>query len=225
MCGRFDRHRTISSFTKIFGDFLPTDDINLSPSYNISPSNFAAVLCNLNGDLKILSARWGFVPEWARELNKPKPINARAETILHKSMFKESMVRRRCLVLCDGYFEWKVHKDGSKQAYYISQLDGKPFFLGGIWSKNNLSKNSSIQTFCIVTTKANEQCSTIHERMPLMPDKNHFNEWLNLSSLNIDRVLEMLSPTKSKLKLTPVSNFVNNPKNNGEGCIAPLLET
>ena len=132
MCGRY----TLTAPSESLAEMLPgleiTDEI--SPRYNIAPTQEVAVVPN-NGENRMEHFRWGLIPSWAKD---PKignrMINARSETLAEKPSFRTAYKRRRCLVLADGYYEWRGEGDrGGKTPYYIRMESEKPFAFAGLW--------------------------------------------------------------------------------------------
>ena len=187
MCGRF----TLKESTKVKEKF----DINITPSYNISPGT--KLLTLYNNSLDFLN--WGYSPSWAK---KPfNLINARIETIDEKPSFKNA---KRCLIIADGYFEWK--KSARKIPYYF-HMNNELFFFAGLF--NNTSG------CCIVTHNADQSLTNIHERQPLIILGNDSKKWL-------DKTFNFNYRKKIDLDYYEVSTKVNSPKNNTKENINPL---
>tara|TARA_B100000686_G_C16495086_1_gene814105 strand:+ start:137 stop:820 length:684 start_codon:yes stop_codon:yes gene_type:complete len=226
MCGRFDRHRPVSDFLEVIDapDLIDQSADSAAPSYNVAPSHEAAVVCATDTGLRLRPLTWGFVPAWAKDSKMPKPINARAETLCQKPMFRNAFRASRCLVLCDGYFEWRRQADGSKQPFYITLEDGAPFVMTGLWARNTTLTAQPIESFCVITTEASEFCRDIHPRMPVILDRTYHQAWLKASSLSLDAATAMLRPSSRRLRLSPVSRFVNSPANDSPQCISPISQ-
>jgi putative SOS response-associated peptidase YedK len=103
---------------------------------------------------------WGFVPEWASETRFTRPINARSETAHEKPMFRTAFSKQRCLVLCDGYYEWQRLSKGHKQPHYFCLPLGAPMILAGLWSSNDRLTGNVLQTFCVLTVSASDRYLT-----------------------------------------------------------------
>lgn len=105
MCGRFSRKGDTEALIERYG-LAPDDLPALEPRYNIAPGQEAVVIVQEEG-LHLVLMRWGLVPSWAKdEKSGYRTINARAETVAQKPMFKGAIKKRRCLVPADGYYEW-----------------------------------------------------------------------------------------------------------------------
>tara|TARA_Y100000389_G_C17341614_1_gene453639 strand:+ start:438 stop:1031 length:594 start_codon:yes stop_codon:yes gene_type:complete len=195
MCGRFTL-RNLDDLKTRYGD------IDFHSSYNISPGQKLLALTD-----KLQNIEWGFSPYWA---DKPfNLVNARIETLREKPSFSNS---NRCLVPSDGWYEWK-EKDGKKVPYF-HHLNGEIFFFGGVFGGYRGKVGCAI-----VTTSAVESLKSIHERMPLIVSKQHFNNWLNGDDINC----EDSNSTKAIIHHT-VSTLVNNPMNNDAQCVFPTKE-
>jgi putative SOS response-associated peptidase YedK len=143
-------------------------------------------------------------------------INARAETVAEKPSFRNAYKHRRCLVLADGFYEWRK-EGGGKTPYFISLDSGEPFALAGLW-ENWADKGSgeSLQTTTIVTAAANDFMSPLHHRMPVILEAPAAGEWLAGSDDLLDDVAAITPP----LKAWPVDRRVNNARNEGSDLVA-----
>ena len=221
MCGRFERHSALSEFSKIVAGLVAEGIDPLPPSYNIAPSQAALVVRHQTGAHRVDLLTWGLVPGWMKEPGKIRPINARAETIHQKPMFRDAFRHQRCLVLCDGYYEWKKLANGRKQPYHLGRTDGSPFVMAGLWSDNAHAASEGIQTFCVITTPASGEAATIHHRIPRAAQ----TQWLDPSVSKTEQVQELLLNGDVDLSVYPVSTFVNSPANNSAKCAIRLAES
>ena len=213
MCGRFVSTEKIENIQKLFPSSKKLNYSN--KSFNISPTNLINVIYKYNKNIYIDHLFWSFSFINQQNYATQFVINARIETIVSKYLFKESFIKRRCLIISNGYFEWK--KNGNiKQPYFISIPKNELMFFGGIWRqeiKNNLKTNVA----CIITKEANNNLSEIHSRMPLILS---YDEGLNFLNDNDNNFLENnKSIVEDDIDYFPVSKIVNNPKNNNENCI------
>lgn len=231
MCGRF---ALISSGEAIIEHFRLTQSFAMIPRYNICPgeviptigSSGALRASGLSGSLtEINFLKWGFLPKWIeRKENNENGnhngihngfINARAETIQTKPAFKDAFQKRRCLIIADGYYEWKPN-GRTKQPFYIHRKDKRLFAMAGIYEKEN-------ETCAILTTEANSLLSPLHPRMPVILSEEDYQVWLNPKSS-----LALITQILSRISLSdpfafhPVSTKVNNPKTEGSQCILSL---
>ena len=222
MCGRFDRHRELSEFSKAIGALEVDDSAALSRNYNVAPSQRAYVV-RAQGDRRVASALfWGLIPAWVRDKTLVRPINARSETVNDKPMFRPSVSGQRCLVLCDGYYEWQRTTNGRKRPYYFRLPDGEPMIFAGLWARNERLEGKVIETFCVITVPANVAAAVVHDRMPAILDRDGRSQWLDAKGVKRSELLSCLRPWPGEIEVLPVSTLVNNPANNSDRCIQAL---
>lgn len=212
MCGRFELHSAFEIIARLFG---LSGDVRMVPTgYNIAPGKDIAIIVNDGGTNRITLCRWGFVPTWAKDLKEGyKMINARAETVAEKPSFRQAFIRQRCLVVADGFYEWK-NEGGKKRPFYIHRKDGKPFGMAGLYNLWTSPEGEQVCTSTIITTDANESLKPIHERMPVILPTDETGRWLDPAIHEKDRLLPMLKPfPDNDLELYEVSTGVNSPKN------------
>jgi putative SOS response-associated peptidase YedK len=195
----------------------------LEPRYNIAPTQSIAVVRQFEDGLRSCDLlRWGLIPSWAKDpAIGNRTINARAETVAEKPAFRAAFRRRRCLVLADGFFEWR--KEGKKQPYYIRMRDEGPFAFAGLWERwAPGAEDSALETCNLITTDANELMRDMHDRMPVILPREDYGTWLDPAIQDTQQLLALLQPYKSEAMIAnPVSTRVNNPKHDDAECIAP----
>lgn len=221
MCGRFTLTTSAEDLARLFE--IESYLTEITPSYNIAPSeNIAAVMEDTEDggrDLELL--QWGLVPSWAKDQSiGSKMINARAETAHEKPSYRSAFKSRRCLILADGFYEWKKTPDG-KQPHYIKMTDGSPFAFAGLW-ETWTGDGEELRTCTILTTEANDLMSSIHHRMPvILPRENH-TAWLDPSFKEKDALRDMLVGYRSsEMEAYEVDRMVNRPTNDSPECIIP----
>jgi putative SOS response-associated peptidase YedK len=218
MCGRF----TLRTPTKaIVEAFDLTEALDLSPRHNIAPTQqVAAIRLDPHQRTRQLSLlRWGLVPSWADDpAIGNRLINARAETVAVKPAFRHAFQKGRCLVLADGFYEWK--KTGStKQPFYVRLRDDGPFAFAGL-SEHWQRAAQTIDSCTIITTEANELMEGIHNRMPVILSRDDYGLWLDGDFHGQAKLLEMLRPFPAEeMEAYPVSTLVNSPRNETAACI------
>ena len=231
MCGRFTLASDTETMSQTFLDFAMP--INLSPRYNISPTQDVAVIANTPTDTEIHPEmgqveffHWGLIPSWAKD---PKignrMINARSETLAEKPSFRSAYKRRRCIILADGYYEWKqVPGDRRKQPVYIRLQSQKPFALAGLWEVWQAEgMDKPIRSCTIITCPPNALLEKIHHRMPVILPQDAYAEWLSPDERSTDSLQPLLVPySGEEMEAYPVSTFVNRPTNDSLECIAPF---
>lgn len=214
MCGRFAFYSPSEAAAALFG---VTESIEVQPRYNIAPTQFvAAIRANDSSHRELVMLRWGLVPFWAKDPSiGNRMINARAETVAEKPSFRAAYRHRRCLVLADGFYEWRK-QDGGKTPYFISAANGQPFAFAALW-ENWQSKESdeSLQTTTLITTAANDFMIDIHHRMPVVLGPLAASKWL----AGENGLLEQVSADRPELRAWPVDRRVNNARNDGEDLI------
>jgi putative SOS response-associated peptidase YedK len=219
MCGRFSIIKKAEEIIQRFSIKAGADEF--IPVYNASPGQNLAVISNLESD-KLNYFKWGLIPFWAKEASiGNKMINARVETIAEKPAFRNSLKSKRCLVIADGFYEWKKD-NGYKQPFRILMKDESLFAFAGLWDTWKDGEGRGINSFTIITTEANSMMKDIHERMPVILDNDDEMIWLD-DQFNTDKKMSILKPYPSeKMKYYPVSSLVNSPVNNNLEVINPI---
>jgi putative SOS response-associated peptidase YedK len=196
----------------------------LSPRYNIAPTQKAPVVrAKADGSVELFMPRWGLVPYWAKDIAiGNRMINARSETAAEKPSFKSPFRRRRCVVLADGFYEWKS-ADGAKQPFHI-HLDGqRPFVMAGLWDRWTKGDEGVVESFTILTTEANERVRELHDRMPVILDPEACDTWLDPTLDEPAELTALLRPYEAdRMGFFPVSKQVNSPRNEVAECIRPI---
>lgn len=215
MCGRY-------SFCKLEGleerFNVKRSTLKLYPRYNIAPTQEVPAIVN-NGENQLIMPRWGLIPYWAKDMSVgSKMINARAETVDEKPSFKRSLQRRRCLVLADGFYEWK--KEGRRKTpYRITLKNEEPFAFAGLWDSWMSPEGEVINSCTIITTIPNELMEPIHNRMPVILSPDVEEIWLDQSITDSHFLKSLLKPYPSEfMKAYEVSTLVNSPKNDLPEC-------
>jgi putative SOS response-associated peptidase YedK len=223
MCGRFAFYSPAEAAAALFGASTTAE---LKPRYNIAPTQDIAAIRNSDegqgADRELVTLRWGLVPFWAKDPSiGNRMINARAETVAEKPSYRAAFQHRRCVVLADGFYEWRREND-AKTPYFISLSADEPFGLAGLWeSWTDKQTGELLQTTTLITTAANEFMQPLHHRMPVILQSDAANEWLAGSA----EPLEHAALRTPKLKAWPVDRRVNNARNEGEELVRPAGET
>lgn len=225
MCGRFTLTPDPADLMEAFPGFtFPAD---LTPRYNIAPSQLVAAIPN-NGQNKADLFHWGLIPSWAKDPTiGNRMINARAESLAEKPSFRTAYRRRRCLVIANGYYEWRPEPNKkSKTPFYIKLKSEKPFAFAGLWetwrSAESAADDTTIMSCTIITTTPNPLLEPIHNRMPVILESEVYDQWLDPTDQSPDKLSLLLkSYPDSKMTAYPVSTLVNNPKNDSPECIVP----
>lgn len=174
------------------------------------------------GDRELVLMRWGLIPSWATDTRiGSRLINARSETAAEKPSFRAAYKRRRCLVIADGFYEWK--KNGrSKQPYLIQMKSLRPFAFAGLWEIREKSE-SRIESCAILTTTPNSLMTDIHDRMPVILSDESADLWLDHQIEQPTVLSSLLVPfPAAEMEAIPVSSLVNSPCNESPHCVVPL---
>jgi putative SOS response-associated peptidase YedK len=216
MCGRFTLHLPAEVIAEIFGVPLPT---GLPPRYNIAPSQLNPVVRLGVEGRQIAPLKWGLIPHWAQDPRLGfSMINARAETIEEKPAFRVPFRSRRCLVVADGFYEWR-HEGKTKEPFHITLKSGGVMPFAGLWDHWQSPEGENVESFTIITCAANGLISRLHERMPVIIGPKDYDLWLNPRA-RLEEAGRLLRPYPDEwMKLSRVGPLVNSPANDSEECI------
>jgi len=221
MCGRFTLTVNPADLQDTFTDYtFPT---RFAPRFNIAPTQPVLAIPN-NGKNKADFFIWGLIPMWAKDPSiGSRLINARGETIAEKPSFRGSFKHKRCLILADGFYEWKtIRGQKTKQPYFIYTKDRKPFAFAGLWDSWESADGSSIKTCTIITTQPNELMETLHNRMPVILHPRDYKKWLDASPQAPENLLSLIKPYPADdMSAYPVSKLVNTPTNDSPQLVVP----
>jgi putative SOS response-associated peptidase YedK len=221
MCGRFSLTKEEAAIEKRFNAKFYSND--LIKRYNVAPGQLSLVITGEKPE-ELQLFKWGLVPSWASESKIGyKMINAKSETIFEKPSFRNLIKKRRCLVISDGFYEWKPLAGKHKQPYRILLKDAGLFAFAGLWDAwTDKSTGEIMNTFTVITTDANEQVAPIHDRMPVILHEEDEKKWIG-SDLKQEEIAAMLKPIESNLiDVYPVSERVNSPVNDDENILNPI---
>lgn len=221
MCGRFTLRPDAKSLQQMFQLLLLPE---LEPRYNIAPTQPVLVIRDpAEGDgHQADMLQWGLVPWWAPD---PKIgnrlINAHAESAIEKRSFKQALLKRRCLVVADGWYEWQKGP-ARKQPFLFEFPDRRPFAFAGLWERWEKGAEP-LETCTILTTEAAKSKADIHDRMPLVLNPAVYDAWLDPTVQEPERILPLLAPWGiEQVERHPVSTWVNNPRHEGPMCAEPV---
>jgi putative SOS response-associated peptidase YedK len=221
MCGRFALKTPPRSIQEHFN--LP-EAVNLAPRYNIAPSQTVAVIRHLpeKSFRQLDLLHWGLIPGWAKDMNIGyKMINARGETLGQKPSFRPAFKKKRCLIVADGFFEWKQSGKG-KQPIYVQLANGAVFGFAGLWESWKKPSGDTVESCTIITTSPNELLQEVHERMPVILNPEKYTTWLQNSTPE-HYLQQLLVPYPAiEMEFYRVSSLMNSPKNDLPSCIRPI---
>ena len=207
MCGRYKITKPVTKTIDLVKTNIKVEN---SDNFNAHPTQKLPIIKSYTNGKALELCEWGLVPTWSKKLEKFSPlINARKETLMEKITFKSLIQTSRCLVLADGYYEWK-REEKNKTPFYFTKDNDELMFLAAIHQKNQ---------FCIITREATEEISKIHHREPLILNQNQINNFLNVKKDAIE-VLNSIKPPK--LKFHEITKDINNPMNNDPSLINKL---
>jgi putative SOS response-associated peptidase YedK len=190
------------------------------PRYNLAPTQLMPVVIN-DGTRMLDAYRWGLIPSWAKEASiANKLINARGETVAEKPSFRSALKRRRCLVLVDGWFEWK-QSTKPKTPYYFHRKDGLPMAFAGLWEEWTAPDTGEVLRTCtLITTGPNALMAPIHDRMPVILSPEARERWLDPEPLEASVLQPLLVPNEHEpLEAWEVARVVNSPTNDVVACV------
>ena len=212
MCGRYKISTKAAEIIAAFDVDAVEDADLLRPRYNAAPTDLLPVIRVVDHKRVLRPLRWGLIPFWAKdETIGSRMINARSESAFEKPAFRDALENRRCLVVTDGFYEWR--REGKVKQPYLFQLeDGHPFAFAGLWARWKGSAGP-IDTFTVLTQDANEVVAPFHDRMPVILDPADHQAWLDPEHKGVD--LESLTHPRHIPNLTaiPVSQRVNRVDN------------
>ena len=211
MCGRYSLTASLDELARRF-DFDSNRD-DFEPRYNIAPTQ--QVLAVVGGDNRRAGfIRWGLIPQWSKDGPSSRPlINARAETVAEKPAFRDSLRRRRCLILADGFYEWQTVGD-AKRPMRVALRSGEPFAFAGLWSMSSDSEGNRISSCAIITTAANELLRPIHHRMPVILPEKVEDLWLDRALDDPFALTQCLEPyPDDAMEAFEVSTLINSASN------------
>ena len=214
MCGRFASYKNLNKLKNIFN--ITNSDFNITQSYNISPGQNVNIILSYKLENYLLESNWGYTFINSNTQNKQMVINSRIETINSKLLFKDSFLKRKCIIPANGYFEWS-QKEGEKKPYLIQLGDGELIYFAGVWRKEKYNDDKR-RVFSIITKAANKKINEIHHRMPVVLNANNAQDYLETKDNNL--IFDNFEDVD--LNFFEVSKYVNNPKNNDEKCITTI---
>lgn len=190
------------------------------PRFNLAPTQLMPVVPN-DGARMLDAFRWGLIPSWAKDASiGNKLINARGETVAEKPSFRSALKRRRCLVVVDGWYEWK-QSTKPKTPFLFHREDGKPLALAGLWEEWTAPDTGEVLRTCtIITTGPNALMAPIHDRMPVILSPQAQEVWLRPEPQEAAVLLPLLVPAvEGGLEAYEVSRVVNIPTNDVAACV------
>lgn len=198
---------------------------DLPPNPNVAPTEQVYAVVAHDNRRVLVTFRWGLIPHWADDIKVgARHINARAESVDRASAFRTAFASKRCLLPADGFFEWRREPDGTKVPHLVRRADGDPMALAGLWAgwRDDADPEAGVVRSCtVITTRANEAMSRLHDRMPVVLQPEDWDAWLDRGNEDTEGLRHLLEPPPDDLLVAaPVSDAVNNARNKDPGILA-----
>lgn len=230
MCGRATLTCPPEVLAEQLGVVLP--QALVLPRFNLTPSQGMLVVRLAKGgeEEEAAIARWGLVPHWAKDASiGSRCAQARAETVGRTPAFRDAFRARRCLVVVDGYYEWRRPEGDAKGAsrpHWVHRPDGAPFTLAGVWERwRDPAGGEPVDSCAVLTTAARGSVATLHHRMPVVVPAASRGAWLRASADDAEPLLrELEADSAADLALRAVSTRVNDPRSDGPENLEPARE-
>ena len=233
MCGRFTLTSNMDELQARF-DF-EARDLVFRPRYNVAPTqDVVAVLGDRDnpGQNRAELMRWGLIPFWAKDPKiGARMINARAETVAEKPAFKNALRKRRCLILADGFYEWRKEEKGKTPMYIVFKAgvfksgvskSRAPFAMAGLFETWKSPEDELVRSCTIITTSPNSLMEQIHNRMPVILPRDAETTWLDQQVEDQEALTSLLVPYPAEqMEAYVVSTLVNSAKNDFPECLMP----
>jgi putative SOS response-associated peptidase YedK len=223
MCGRYSLATPTPADVR--ARFPVGEAIEIRQRYNVAPADdVLAVTVDREGTPRGEALRWGLVPSWAKRQDVGlKMINARAETAAERPAFRRAFERYRCLILADGFYEWRPTPGAPKQPFHISCSDQPLFAFAGLWSIWHASDGATVRSCTILTVAANDAVARLHDRMPVILPAGSEAAWIDpaTGTAELAELLVPLPPERTALR--EVSMAVNDARYDGPECLAPAV--
>lgn len=225
-CGRYTLHQKTDDLAKRYN--IATVPAHISENYNVAPGQIMPVVtAEASGTTQLQLMRWGYIPVWSKDPTIGyRLINARDDTIFDKPMWKTAILKHRCLIPADGFYEWKVANEpkDQKQPWYIKPKQLDIFSFAGVWGTwEDKATGEIVDTYSIVTTEPNQEMRPIHNRMPVILHPEDEAAWLDSSKVTREAVEPFLRPFEDRgLDMWPVGRDVNRAHNNDKSLIVPV---
>ena len=221
MCGRYTVAVDPQLLAERFNVALPED---IAPRFNVAPTDPVLAVTERSTGRELLIARWGLVPHWAKDAKGgARMINARAESLAEKPAYRTLLTKGRCLILADGFYEWRHDPDGKRRPVRYTVDGAEPFGFAGLWTgRHDPEADEWLRTCTIITTTANELVAPVHDRMPVILPRESEDAWLD-RGVAVEEALALLQPYPSELMhAADASMLVNSVKNDDERLLDPL---
>lgn len=212
--------------------FAYREQPNFPPRYNVAPTQPIPIVSRDDtrpgdGERHFRLVRWGLVPAFVKDLaGFPLLINARAEEIVGKPSFRAAMMRRRCLVIADAYYEWRPAPRRPGTPFLFRRADRHPIAFAGLHERWMGADGSELETACIVTAAANGATAAVHPRMPVVLEAADYEAWLDVYGVGAEKAAGLLRPaSESTIEFFEISPSVNKVANDDPSVQYPVSES
>lgn len=202
MCGRYVLASSLPQLAAFFdAAYDASTETAYRPSWNVPPSRLVLALTTGEGGRVISRYRWGLVPSWAKEESfGARTFNARAESVATKPTFRAAFKSRRAIVPADAFYEWSKIPGEGRQPYAFARADGSPLAFAGLWETwrdpaRSEEEDAPVRSCTIVTTEAGEDLGGIHDRQPVVLEREAVDRWLDPELRDRDELEAMLRPS------------------------------
>ena len=224
MCGRFG----IATDIEALQDFFVFDpaSVDYVKRYNVAPTD-PVLTYGAQGPNTAEYMRWGLIPSWSKPGGRKLPlaINAKAETLATNGMFKWPFERRRCILIADGFYEWRKNDDGSTTPFRFGVTHWEPFGFAGVWDEWR-GPDGPVRSCTIVTTTPNEMMEPVHDRMPVILPRQAYGEWLDREARDTDALSKLLVPYPAEgMAMYEISPAIGNVKNDAADLLEPVSQS
>jgi putative SOS response-associated peptidase YedK len=210
MCGLYSFRKSADETRSLF-NYL--EQPQFPPRQYVAPGSPIAIVTQGRDGRHFRLVRWGFVPNWVKEVRPGKPlINARSETALEKPTFRNAMRRRRCLIPADGFYEWQGDVPGKKRPFHIHREDDGLFAFAGLWEQWMGADGSELDSAAIITTSPNAEISRIHDRSPVVIHPGDFDRWLDCDNEDAEKAAQLLVPPPDDYFLLEQTHMERRPQ-------------
>jgi len=222
MCGRYTLTDPDPLLMRFRFGLAESAEIDQKPRFNVAPTDpVLAVRLDRDGEREPGILRWGLIPHYADPDTFDRLlINARAETVAEAAAFRDAFQTHRCLIVADGFYEWREEETGKKPVW-ITRPSREPFAFAGLWAKAGRENGSAVHSCAIVTCRPGDVVAPIHDRMPVILEQDRESDWLNPEA-GEEELQALLEPTDD-LVVTEVSDAVNDVRQDGPALIEPPL--
>lgn len=210
MCGRYALAADPDELLAAYGVERDAAAPPPVPRYNIAPTQEVPIIVAENGVRRLRLVRWGLVPAaWSAPDERRAPlINARAESVAARPVFRRPFARSRCLVPASGFFEWQ--REGSRrQPYYFTLDSGGPLAFAGLHDRWQREAYPPIPSCTIITVPACAPVAGLHERMPALLSAAEWEPWLDAATPPA-ALRALLRPSRAPLLSYRVTPRVNH---------------